>query len=256
MEQQNLNLVDISPAAAEPSVVDPWSSLAPLAPDSKRMARQRIVSLRRSDPSHVAFDILRTRILKVFRENRWSSLAITSPTAACGKTTIALNLALSLAREHNLRTVLLDLDLRRPRLAQLLGASPPYSIRQFLEGECRIEEFLMRQGDGLAIGASTEAVEHPAELLHDQRTGWALKRLRQTLQPDVILYDLPPMLAADDVAGFLPNADAALLVVAAEASTTAEIDACEQELSSQSKLVGVVLNKVRFAVHPGYGYSG
>ena len=72
----------------------------------------------------MAFDALRTKILQQMRANGWRRVAITSPGAACGKSTVALNLAFSLARQPDMRAILLDLDLRRPSLARMVGPDP------------------------------------------------------------------------------------------------------------------------------------
>ncbi|MEM8759596.1 MAG: exopolysaccharide biosynthesis protein, partial [Pseudomonadota bacterium] len=57
-----------------------WASLDELPIDADKMRRERIVAFQKTDPSHVTFDVLRTRLLKVMRENGWSRLAVTSPT--------------------------------------------------------------------------------------------------------------------------------------------------------------------------------
>ena len=69
--------------------------------------------------------------------------------------------------------------------------------------------------------------------------------MRQSLAPDIILYDMPSMLSSDDVVAFLPNVDCAILVVAAEKTTFEELDACERELSERTNLLGVVMNNCR-----------
>ena len=61
-------------------------------------------------------------------------------------------------------------------------------------------------------------------------------------------------LVSDDVMGFMGQVDAVLLVAAAETTTTKEIDACERELAGQTNVMGVVLNKCRYA-NEGYGYD-
>ena len=72
--------------------------------------------------------------------------------------------------------------------------------------------------------------------------------------PDVILVDMPPMLATDDVVAFLPNVDAVLLVAAAGASQIAEVDDCERELSERTNVMGVILNKCRY-ISDKYNYK-
>jgi MinD-like ATPase involved in chromosome partitioning or flagellar assembly len=73
----------------------------------------------------------------------------------------------------------------------------------------------------------------------------AIRDLKQRFNPDVLICDLPPMLASDDVAAFLPNVDCVILVVEAEADTLGQVDACERELAAQTNVLGVVLNKCR-----------
>ena len=67
------------------------------------------------------------------------------------------------------------------------------------------------------------------------------------LRPGVVLFDLPPVLAHDDLAAFLPQVDGVLLVSDAASTTAAHIEACERVLDGQSRLLGVVLNRARRA---------
>jgi hypothetical protein len=61
-----------------------WAELAPFEPDAQLMARHRIVTFADADPAHTTFDMIRTKILRVLRQNGWTSLGITSPTSGCG----------------------------------------------------------------------------------------------------------------------------------------------------------------------------
>ena len=112
-----------------------WLRLPVLNLDPKVLARNRIVTMNRADPAHVPFDMLRTRLLQKMRENGWTTVAVTSPTPGCGKSVVALNLAFSLAKQRERRTVLVDLDLRRPQLARLLGLANVPPIENILRGQ-------------------------------------------------------------------------------------------------------------------------
>ena len=219
------------------------------------MARNRVVAFSRADKAHVAFDMLRTKVARSAHEENWRSLGITAPTSGCGKATVALNLAMTLAKQQDFRVVLMDLDLRSPRIATMLGHEPICSMEEFLTSGWLIEEFFVRVGENLAIGASSESMAHPAELLLNRRTRWTLKRLQNTLAADIVIYNLPPMLLSDDCNGFLPQVDRTMLVVGAEQSTISEIDVCERELAAESKLLGVVLNKCKHSSEQ-YGNYG
>ena len=230
-----------------------WAELAPFAPDPAVMRQNRVVTFERSDPTHSLFDMMRTKALRMMRENRWTTLGVTSPTAGCGKTTVSLNLAFSFAHQPDTRTVLMDLDLRRPAVAKHIGLAEPQSMASVLQGTRGLSENFVRYGDNLAIGTSARGVRSASEILQHNATGKALTELKAQFRADIIIYDLPPMLVNDDVMAFLPHVDCVLLVAAAERSRLDEIDKCEQDLTEQTNVLGVILNKCRY---PGdeYGY--
>lgn len=230
-----------------------WEKLQPFTPDASLVARNRIVTVNRSDTAHSAFDMMRTRILQNMRENSWTSVAITSPTPGCGKTFTALNLAFSLANQKDCRTVLLDLDMKRPQVGKTLGMRDAASMESFLRGELQADDIFRRHGDNLAIAANKQSVQFSAELLQSAASTQALQDMRRRMRPDIVIYDLPPMLSTDDVLAFLPNVDCIILVAAAEQSTLSEIDICEQTLTEKTNVLGVVLNKCKFSAEK-YGY--
>jgi Mrp family chromosome partitioning ATPase len=220
-----------------------WAALAGTQPDEARLEAGRVVSSRKTDPAHVAFDVLRTRLLRVCRDRGWTRIAITSPTKACGKSTVCANLAFSLARNADTRTILLDLDLRLPQLSRLFGVAPRGGVAGFLQGRTPPEGYLLRVGANLAVGLNVERVADSAELIHSPQAAAALGAMIDRYRPEIVLYDLPPMLVSDDVIGLLPQVDAVLLVVAAGQSTAADVRACETLLSDAANFIGVVLNK-------------
>ncbi len=230
-----------------------WEALEAFEPDPALMAEHRIVTYADSDPSSAAFDMLRTRILRTMRENRWISLGITSATASCGKSVTSLNLAFSLARQADLRTVLVDLDLRRPSLARTMGLETPQSMASVLQGTQPATENFVRVGENLAIGTNAGPVRNSSEILLNPATAQGVASLKTTFRPNVLLFDLPPMLVSDDVMAFLPHLDCVLLVAGSERTRLDEVDACEQDLSAQCNFLGVVLNMCRYGGET-YGY--
>jgi Mrp family chromosome partitioning ATPase len=238
-----------APAAAAPV----WSELAAFEPDPRLMAQNRIVTFADADPAHVTFDMVRTKILRTMRQNGWTALGVTSPTNDCGKTTTCLNLAFSLAHQADLRTVLVDLDLRRPAIAKTLGLKQPQSMASVLQGTREVVENFVRYGENLAIGTNDAAIRSSSELLQNAATAKGVATLKAAFRPDVMIYDMPPMLMSDDVMAFLPHLDCMLLVAGAERSRLDEVDKCEHDLSEQVPVLGVVLNKCRYTGED-YGY--
>jgi MinD-like ATPase involved in chromosome partitioning or flagellar assembly len=229
--------------AAISRLPDLWDAIPAVAVDPGRLARERIAAAERSDPVHATFDVLRTRLLKLCAEAGWTRIAVTSPTKGCGKSLVSLNLAYSLARNTDLRTVLVDLDLRAPSLAQTLGLTPPHEIGDYLAGRAALEDTAVRIAPGLVAVLGRRRVPDSAELLLSQQGLRAAGAIGQLLQPTVMLFDLPPMLGIDDVQATLPLVDAVLLVAGGGTTTAAELAECEQLLEKGPPLAGVVLNR-------------
>ncbi|MEM9780999.1 MAG: CpsD/CapB family tyrosine-protein kinase [Pseudomonadota bacterium] len=239
-----------------------WNNLTELPIDADRMRRERIVAFQKTDPSHVTFDVLRTRLLKVMRENGWNRLAITSPTKGCGKTVITMNLAFSLSRHPNFRTMLIDMDLKAPRIASVLGATGKRQISWFLTGQTPPETYANRIGENLAVAVNNTRVRDSAELIENPQTEASIANAQRVLRPEIMLFDLPPMLVNDDALAFTSIADCVMLVIAAGESRAADIDECERLLSANANFLGILLNKHRdprrdpYSYGYGYGYGG
>jgi Mrp family chromosome partitioning ATPase len=224
-----------------------WQALTPVTLDERHLDRQRVISAGRSEPAHMAFDVLRTRLLQALKARGWRRVAITSPTQGCGKTFVAVNLALSLARRPTCRTILMDTDLRLSRVASVLGVPEPGSMRDFLSGQVPAARHLVRVGENLALGLNGTAVENAAELMQEPSADAALGAMQAALDPDVVLFDLPPILCCDDAIAFLPQVDCVLLVAGGGVTRSEEVRHCERLLGDQHPLLGVILNKAEDA---------
>lgn len=233
-----------------------WDALRVVRLDPVHLARGRVVAAGRNDPAAWDFDLLRTRTLRALKERGWRRLAVTSPSAACGKTFIAANLALSLARVPGCRTALIDLDLRIPSLAKLLGMDGVGALRDVLAGHKPLEEHFVRIGNSLAVGLNDRSEPDAAELLQDPATAEALARAQSGLQVDVAIYDMPPVNACDDVLAFASEIDAVLLIARGGLTKAEDIRRCERLFDGQTPILGVVLNDSEDAATEPYGYAG
>ena len=123
-----------------------------------------------------------------------------------------------------------------------------------LKGQRSFGENALRYGANMALACGSRVERNAAELLASPDTAAALDRIEAEYAPDIMIFDMPPMLATDDMMSFASQVDCVLLLAAAERSTIKEIDACERELASQTNVLGIVLNKCRY-VEQGYGYG-
>ena len=226
-----------------PQDADPWLALEEITLDPRRLVRERVITRDKADRAHIVFDSLRTRLLKALRDNGWWRVVITSPTKGCGKTMVAANLAFSLARQSEVSSMLIDLDLRMPTLAQRLGQRESYAVERYLLGEIPPRDYFRRAGNNLALGLNTVRVRNSAELIQSKRVAATLDATWELYRPHVAIFDMPPMLTCDDVLAFLPNVDCVLLVVGGGESKAADIEECERLLADHTNFLGVLLNK-------------
>lgn len=220
--------------------------------DMAHLERHRIVAHQKLHPASWAFDFLRTQVLQKMDENGWRTLAVTSPTMESGKTVVAINLAIGIAQQTNRTSLLVDFDLRRPRVASMLGLQREVSLNQVLAGQARVDEAMVNPGIPRFVVLPTQrAIPSSAELLGSSRVGALMGELRENYADRIVVVDLPPVLAADDVLALLPRVDCVLMVVGNGVSTKKEIEEAMGRLS-KFHLLGVVLNKDDAPVRNSY----
>lgn len=222
-----------------------WSDITEFKPSIRRLRRNRIVAADGGRPA-MDFDVIRTRMMQVMQSNGWKRVAITSPTAACGKSTMVMNLAFSLSRHRDHKTMVLEMDLRKPSLSRSLQIPGDQQFSRVLEGRAPFEEHAVRVRDNLIFATNTNAVTGSAELLQSPGTVTVLDDVAARYTPDTVIFDMPPMLTGDDTMAFLAQVDCVLLLAAAEQTSIKQIDKCERDIASQTNVMGVILNKCRY----------
>jgi protein-tyrosine kinase len=219
----------------------------PIVPvDRRHLQNMRIVAHDGSEGHTSHFDMLRTQILQRLEAASQNVVAITSPRSGCGKTVMAINLAMSIARQIEQGVLLVDLDLRKPQIARYLGLQPAAGIGDVIAGRCTPSEAMLVPdlcGHRLTVLATPNALSNPTEQIVSSTMRRVMSGLRKDPRYRVVLFDLPPMLSSDDFLAFLPQVDAALLVASAGETTVHDIAECER-LIDPHKLLGCVLNKV------------
>lgn len=231
-----------------------WSNLPQMTLNQKQLRKARIVADKVEDGS-ASFDVIRTRMIHQMQTNNWRRVAITSPGPGCGKTTLCLNLAFSFARQRNIKTMTIELDMRRPNIEQILKQKGQRNFADSLEGNSPAEEHMLCYKHKLAFATNRRSVQNPAEILQDKIAADVVDHLEEQFKPDFMLFDTPPMLACDDTYTFLDQIDCVLLVAAAGSTTAEELEKCENEISSRCNYLGVVLNKCQYLDSTDtYGY--
>jgi protein-tyrosine kinase len=210
--------------------------------------------------SHIAhqaeqFRILRSRLYHLRNERPLRTLLVTSSMAGEGKTFVAGNLVRSFARQHERRVLVIDADLRRPRMHLVFGAPDAPGLSDYLKGAKDASSIVQQDTNGnLCLIPSGSHVNNPSELLSNGRMKTLLERMTPAF--DWIVIDSPPCLPVADAGVIAQWCDGLLLVVRAEYTPAALISKSQKELKGRN-VVGVVLNAVG-KDHSTYGqyYGG
>ena len=196
-----------------------------------------------NDATADAFRLLRTQLLMEIRKNGWRTLAVTSPNKGAGKSTVALNLAISFAMEVDHTALLVDADLRDPDLRHLLELEPGPGLADYLVGDAALEDLLIhpRLGD-LALLPGGKPVANTSELMRSPMMVDMIRELRARYRDRLIVFDCPPILSGADTLALSSHMDATILLVEERKTRKEDIErSCE--LLRESNLIGIVLNK-------------
>jgi capsular exopolysaccharide synthesis family protein len=188
------------------------------------------------------FMVLSSHLKHLQDRHQLKRVALTSSLQREGKSLVATNLAISLARSTKQKVLLLEGDLRQPVVSQLLGCGDHAGLSEWLQGPAQ-SNFLFRL-EGLSLWLLFAGIrrERPLELLQSTRLPQLLGLLGQWF--DWIVIDAPPLLPLADASIWVRLADGALMVVR-ENQTPKKILRHAMEMVGQSSLIGLVLNDVR-----------
>lgn len=191
---------------------------------------------------------LRSRLYALREKMTLKTVLVTSALPREGKSFTAANLAQVMVRQHGRRVLLIDGDLRGPRLHLMLGTTPGPGLSEYLQG--RNDEFsIMQRGrfENLFFIPSGTSVEDPAELVGNGR----LKTLLQRVGPlfDWIILDSPPAVPVSDASVLAKDCDGVLMVVRSNSTPSDAARKARLEFPDQS-LIGVVLNGTNDDITP------
>jgi capsular exopolysaccharide synthesis family protein len=213
---------------------------------------KRRISLLQPD-SYVAeqFRALRGRIDAIAEQHPIRTIAVTSANPGEGKTTAAINLAVVTSMSVGRRVLLIDCDLRRPKIHRSLGVQPKAGLAEVLNGETSVEAAIERaDGIDLEILAVRGRPPNPSELLSSARMRELIEEVSQRY--DRVILDTPAALGLPDAKAVADLCDGSVMVV--RANTTSEEDVLTVlEILDRRRVLGVVLNGT-IADQGRYGY--
>ncbi|MDP2773909.1 MAG: polysaccharide biosynthesis tyrosine autokinase [Nocardioides sp.] len=222
--------------------------------DPAAVKKLPVTALAEATPWAEAFRVLRTNMQYVDVDNERRVFVVSSSLPGEGKTTTAVNLAITLAMTGD-RVALVECDLRRPLIARRLGLDGAVGTTSVLIGKVTLEDALQtHEGTDLEVLACGPMPPNPSELLQSQAMGLLIKDLRERF--DIVILDAPPLLPVTDAALLSAQADGMLAVVRHGKTTKDQLGhALERVEQVDAKCVGVVVNLAPAKKSRGYGYG-
>jgi capsular exopolysaccharide synthesis family protein len=192
-------------------------------------------------------------------DNPPRTIVVSSPLPGDGKSTLAGNLAVSLAAAGQ-HVILVDADLRRPMLATLFGLPEGAGLTDLLAGRAEIGDVAhnVDHSRNLAVITAGRIPPNPSELLGSNRMRDLIRKLSEHA---LVIIDSPPLLPVTDAAVLATAADGALIVVTAGKTTFDMLQRAHENLTkANARTLGIVLNRVprrgSSAGYYGYQYQG
>lgn len=217
-----------------------------------QLAAKRVIAGDFTNPDASSFRMLRTQILTRMRTNQWQTLAVTSARDGEGKSLVASNLAIAMAMELNQTVLLVDMDLRKPTIANYFSLSVDSGLKDYMETDIKLSDVLINPGiKRLVILPGKDRANNSAELLSSPKMAQLVAELKSRYAARIIIFDLPPMLQTDDLKLTSGYFDGILFVLEDGKNTAADIQRAMQLLNPE-KIIGTVLNKASYAQQHQY----
>jgi capsular exopolysaccharide synthesis family protein len=199
-----------------------------------------------------AFRGVRTALYFSTHGEEHKVIQITSTNAGDGKTTVAANLAVSIAQSGR-RTLLIDADLRKPRVHKVFSISADGGLAAVIAGELELAEAVQESSiNGLFILPCGALPSNPAELLTSQRFKELLSLIREEF--DFVIIDSPPLLAVTDPCVVAPRVDGVILTISVTKDGRDHAERAREVLGTlEANILGVVVNGTD--PEEGYGYK-
>ena len=210
-------------------------------PQERRLGRQPLIlHTRPLSPAAEAFRQLRTSLRFLNATQRVNAVMLTSPLRNEGRTTVVCNLALAMTQVGR-RVVVVDADLRRPRVADILQLPGAPGLSEVLAGRAKLPNVVRSWGGGaFDVVTSGSVPTNPSELLDSPRMANLILDLRTRY--DLVLVDAPPLLPVTDAVALTKLMDGSVLLARHGATTVEQVHAALGALATVSaRILGTVL---------------
>jgi len=182
-----------------------------------------------------------------------SDVIIASAVSGEGKTTSAINCAISLCRDFNLSVCLVDGDLRKPQLSEYFHSNGSLTIINVLKGEADIDAVVQPTSvKGLSVATSRRAGSLALPLLNTERLGRFVRELRSRF--DFVIFDSPPILPVADTVALSKHVSGIVLVIESGKTRRRHLEQVFEQID-RDKVIGFIMNYKKHRMPETYNYT-
>jgi len=229
-----------------------YSETAVISLDPDHLEKYRLMSLLEEPGAVDCYNQLRTQVLERTRGKGHNAIMVTSPGDGDGKTLTAIGLAASIAREAKQSVLLVDTDLRHPKIHRYLGFFSEMGLSDYLQHDATVPELLINPGvPNMVILPAGKPISGSTDMLGSPKMESLVKEMKHRYPERYVIFDCPPLLTVSDALVFSSYVDGVLLVVQAGGTSKREIRKA-MELLSEKNVIGLVMNGLKDKATPYY----
>ena len=205
-------------------------------------------------PVSESFRSIRTNIEYIVQGKDKCIFSVISDSPGIGKTYISINMA-SIYAMYGKKTVLVGMDLRKPRLYQEFGISNKIGVSSYLSGKASLDEIIQPSGKLPTLDVITGGPipPNPAELIASDKCGELFKELKERY--DYIIVDTPPLLWVTDALLLMKHVDTSIYVIRQAVTNKKAFEVVIKDLEQRKYSVSLIVNGINYQGSYGYRYS-
>ncbi len=222
---------------------------------TEKLLHNKVVAVDEDDPVTDQFKLLRTRILSRTRAEGKNTIQISGFDTDEGKSLVAMNLAICMAKDTRQTTLLVDVDFRKPTVHKLLGLGENVrGLKSYFEGETELGELFINPGiEKLTVLPAGGRILNAPEVMGSPKMEALVKELKGRYPDRYIIFDTPGLNTCPDPLVFSEYIDAIVLVARSDYTSQESIKTV-MNLIPREKLLGTVLNDSQWLDSLAYYY--